>query len=604
MAAPTAAPQQPSTSGSFTNLNQYVKANRDQSQGLGSKLEGNVQKVAGAGLSELGAAGQEYKTGIEAATANPADAYSEAKIGEAVTAANAAPTSTLNETEKAAAQTQADSFAAGREKQAKLAAGSETPNLITQANYQSALGQLGTAKEKAGLTGTESGRKTLLQETYKRPDYSAGQQSLDQLLTQIAPENRQRLESLRQNLLGQYGLGSSETQAIQNAATQRAGAVANTNQAFQNMNNALYGKLGDEYTYGPIGADNLPTVLNKTTGVAVPRDASGNFSNEIFAPQAADATKRQTGAVTNIYGDIQAGAQTAQSALSADYNKKAADWATKLRAVYGDKPLGMEMSQVVNAIMGSTAPAATANAANPGSATMQNTMTEQQLGRLEALNRLAGRGTTTVGNTAFNRADVIDPTTGKLKDRFSTTAKEDRAAGKNILQGRSDIIGKDIQTKAATGLAQVQAQTSGQSNLVRLDDGTSQQPQRITQDAARWQKEYREANDLQIKAMKDINAYREAQGLSPVNIAGADIGKEFNRLINIYASGSRDAPGAPTSHYAEDIIRKGGTNLNVPATNLWTAAMLQARYNLQDKLLKEMNQNPGQFAQSPTDLFR
>lgn len=430
--APSSGQQIPTSSGSFTNLGQYVAANKEQARGLGGRLEENVQKAAGQGLSTLSEAGKEYKTNIESAGVKPED-FSEEKVTQAVTAA---------QTPQSIEQ-QAKSFEEARTKQAQLAKGSEavTP-YQQQQSFQIAKGQMGEAAQKAGMTGIEAGRQTLLQEAYKRPDYSKGQQSLDQLLTQTSPENRQRFENLRQNLLGQYGLANTETQSIQQAAQQRQNIQAGTEQSFQNINTALYGKLAPGYKYGPIGQDNTPTILD-AQGNEVPKDqTTGTYAANVFSTQA-ETQQPQYGALPSYYQQLQAAPQAAQTALSTDYQNKAAQLAAYFKE-HPEQLYGTKVEDMVARVLGG-APSTTASPEAPGSATLQNVMTPEQLARVQALNTLAGRNQNLIGfgagATQFNPADI----TGQ--PRFSTTVAPNLEAGKQLLVENRNILGQDLSSK-------------------------------------------------------------------------------------------------------------------------------------------------------------
>lgn len=410
--AQNSAPSSGGGSGSFTNLNQYIEANKDQSAGLGSKIQQGIQKDVNTGLSQLGSSEQEYKTAQDQASVNPND-YTAQAVTQKVQGALSNPSQV--------SQTDAQAFQDAQTKATNLATGKDTaPKTLDSLNsYQNALGTLNQAQSNAQLTGTEAGRQQLLQQTFSRPTYTKGQSSLDQLLVQNVPENRQRFEDLRNNLLGQYGLGSQETQAIQNAADYRTQQTKNAQGAAQNIQNVLYGPTDTTQT-APTGAQ-----YGILTGLENQYQA---LPGQLNAQQAANLTAAQ---------------QQAKSYLSTI------------------NTLGASQGDIQNAINSAI------TAGSQGQASLANSLTPNQIAQLNALNTLAGRDQNTLGkdvltfdqnqfnpNETYNRA----PIDAAIQQRMAQVRSD--IGSLNVPQQNISVEGKNLGLADATNYV-VQRALSG-----------------------------------------------------------------------------------------------------------------------------------------------
>lgn len=405
-AATGAAPAATPGSGNFTNLNQYVEANKDQGAGLGNAVAQGVQKSANTGLTSLSGAQNEFNTAEKAAGVNPND-YTTEKVYGVVQNALTNPSSVQ----------QSDIANANdvKTKATNLAAGSDTaPKALTDlSSYQTAAGQLTDAQNNATLTGTEAGRGQLLKQQFARPDYSAGQNNLDQLLTQNIPANQQKFDTLRQSLLGQYGLASQENQAIQNAADTRAKTVSDTTNAEQNIQNVLFGS---------------PTA-----------DANGNPITPAAAPQGV-----QYGVLGNYYNQLQAAPTTANQQQATDLAAKQTALTNYLTSQYGQSVYGVPVSQLVNSMISTQNPT--------GSASLTNTMTPQQLQSLQVLNQLAGQTGSNINTIGTGpNATVIDPN-AVGQNQFNAGVNENVGAGQDIVNQKAGQYRSDIGTATKSAL--------------------------------------------------------------------------------------------------------------------------------------------------------
>jgi len=212
----TSTPQQsrPTSSGSFTNIQNYIKAN--QNSDLGSKLGGQLQGVSDKAKQDIAASGQNFNQAAEQGRQQ----FNSGMVNSAV-----------NDPTNFAAQ---DPNVAAFQKQ--LNAQYSGPKDLQ--NFSQLQGQVGQAKGLANLGGTESGRQSLLQNFFSNNgQYNRGQQTLDNLILQGSPQQNLGLQQARtqagqagqalgqtrqaaQGLAGQYGQEAQNTASQTNAALQ------------------------------------------------------------------------------------------------------------------------------------------------------------------------------------------------------------------------------------------------------------------------------------------------------------------------------------------------------------------------------------------------
>jgi hypothetical protein len=195
-------PQGPSSSGSFNNISNYLKAN--QGANLANKLVSQSQKQAQQVQGDVNKASQDFK------------ANSEKAIGGITTAGDAArgaiegtSTGTVGDTTKAAEDYGTATQGAG---------GYKGPTSIAnQSGLQSGVENI---NNMAKNTNTEGGRFALLRQLMGRQGYNAGQQKLDQLVLQGDQKQLSGLNTIKRT--------ANETAKQFQDAT---GQVANTVQA-------------------------------------------------------------------------------------------------------------------------------------------------------------------------------------------------------------------------------------------------------------------------------------------------------------------------------------------------------------------------------------
>lgn len=578
----------PTSSGSFTNLNQYVNANADQASGLGNKISQNVQGSANTGLSQLNSSANEFNTDTQAASVNPDD-YSTSDIyNKAENVLNGSPSSSSGSTgnptikiddptagnaptllgdtsgtttpasQPLAAQSDIDAFNTARADNAAFTAGTDTApkTLSALASYQTADTSLQNAEQNAQMTGTESGRNTLLQQAYGRPGYTQGETNLDQLLTQNVPSNQAMFANLQNNLLGQYGLANQEAGAATNADTERANAIAGTATAANNINTVLN---------GPVDPN------NPQSGVLT------QYANTLQGtPASLNAQQQQN--ITN-----------AQSQIT-----------SQLQQQFGTAtPFGIPIAQLASEI------------ANPnssvGAATIENSLSPDMLAKLNALNSLAGIAQNTLGTTTLGPEDT---------NLFNADITNNYTQADQQLQQQQNAFESDQKSQASQSINQVATPTM--DALIQTYKGGADQDQlggiqNFTQQYAN------QINTLGGEVNK-LNAGRQQNGLPPLSISAQDLATARNQAINeiAYHIAKGDNGGLsgydPNTNYSnvQGGLAGSGTaaqyisdRLNSTNSDGYGAAYAQminqmATANAFNNLIQNVNNNPGYQVESAT----
>ncbi len=215
--AATPAGARPTTPGGRPNIRQYLDAN----QGAGQKLSQGIQNKAQAKAGQIEQGVSESRSQLQAAT-NPL----ESKLGEegdkVIKTAFKDPSQILQQ------QDQLSEFQRLRNRgyegdinAAGTAAQQATQNLSAQANK---------LQGTADLAGSEGGRFELLRNTFGQPQYTRGQQKLDQLFLQAEPGSARQLQQglqgisrqQQQNISGLSSEAQAKIQALQGLSGQRA----------------------------------------------------------------------------------------------------------------------------------------------------------------------------------------------------------------------------------------------------------------------------------------------------------------------------------------------------------------------------------------------
>lgn len=229
---PNAAPNapRPTTPSGRPNIQQYLQANQgDQTKGIlsaGQQLSNGIQNNAQKQANQVSQGVNQARQGFNASTDPLAQ-----NLGDNAT--NKIQTAFQDPSKLLQQQDQLDEFKKLRDQ----GYNTDIQNAGNQFNtnqqaLQTQAGQLGTAAQNAN---TETGRFQLLQNSFGQPNYSNGQQRLDQLFLQAQPGAARGLQQGLQGINNQVGQQVSglntEAQAklntLQNLSTQNAQAISN-----------------------------------------------------------------------------------------------------------------------------------------------------------------------------------------------------------------------------------------------------------------------------------------------------------------------------------------------------------------------------------------
>lgn len=201
-------------SGQYTNLQSYLAANKDS--GMGEKLASNVSDT----ISNAGEANRSAQTGFEGLV-NAGSVVPSERVFQDVQD----NPSNLGQDEISEFKKIRDARYQGPE---NFAGDAEDYSKAYTANR--------SAGEETEASQTEPGRFGLLQKYYNRPDYTPGQQKLDQLLVQNDPASRAAFENVSnqnaqqqeryknlQDTLNQYATTNKE--ATQAGRTEARGLI-------------------------------------------------------------------------------------------------------------------------------------------------------------------------------------------------------------------------------------------------------------------------------------------------------------------------------------------------------------------------------------------
>lgn len=159
---------QPKQSGSFTNLNKYLDANKEQASQMGSDIAGRVENKASIARQDI------YNLGAEKQSVAQVDTN---KYLQDPTKNNDSDINVYQDL--------------------RNSGGYHGPNDISETkNYFTTQKNVSDASQLVNNAGSEDGRIALLQDQYKRPSYSRGSQILDQTLVQNNEDSKQKFNEV------------------------------------------------------------------------------------------------------------------------------------------------------------------------------------------------------------------------------------------------------------------------------------------------------------------------------------------------------------------------------------------------------------------------
>jgi hypothetical protein len=178
----------PSKSGQFTNIQNYLQANKQGAKQLGQGVAQKVGSKVASGLEEVNKAGQASTQNVQNISQQGQQAQQQGT--QAVQAVRTGQAQDLSLAEQQAQKGLSNEYAQNIQK-------TQFENLQNLTNKKQELQELGQQ------TRTGAGQQAILQRTYARPDYTAGQSRFDTLLLGGSKEGQEGLSKVRQQV-GQY----------------------------------------------------------------------------------------------------------------------------------------------------------------------------------------------------------------------------------------------------------------------------------------------------------------------------------------------------------------------------------------------------------------
>lgn len=263
----------------WTNVQDYLTANADQSEQLGNQISSNVSNQAQAAENDVNNASTDFTNQVNAGIvqANPTSINQDLTDAQNLKAGQTYSNSDLNDY-----QTQANANYKG------------PTDFTTDSQYGQAKNALTNASQSLSQLGSEAGRDVLLQNQYGNASptgYNQGESNLDQLLLEGNPVNQTAMQNVRNQYAGINSILENATNQ-QNAAAQAAvvtdqATAAAAHAALANANTTFQGNVNTGFTQAQ---QNSTAAYNQ----AVADLASGNLT-------AADISTMGLGGVTNLY---------------------------------------------------------------------------------------------------------------------------------------------------------------------------------------------------------------------------------------------------------------------------------------------------------------
>lgn len=227
------------SSGRFTNLSNYIKANQGFNKaqgGLAGKINTNIQNQ-----------GQQVTQNV----ANAVQSFNQ-KTQDVGKQAGSAQVSAQNIVQATGApQNQADVSAVSNLINNNYSGPSSLQDLDGQQSQLSLEAQNKNLADTTKLGQTESGRYNLLRSMFNRPTYSSGQQNLDNLLIQGNKDQLKAIQDSRK-ISGQVGqnlsdalqkTGQSAQQASKDYAAAQQGALSTLNKGVTDLNSDISSRV-------------------------------------------------------------------------------------------------------------------------------------------------------------------------------------------------------------------------------------------------------------------------------------------------------------------------------------------------------------------------
>jgi hypothetical protein len=216
-AASQKTPGEPSKSGQFTNIQNYLQANKQGAKQLGQGVAQKVGTKVASGIEDVNKAGQTSSQNVQNIAQQGQQAQQQGT--QAVQAVRTGQAQDLSLAEQQARKGLSNEHTQNIQK-------TQFENLQNLTNKKQELQELGQQ------TRTGSGQQAILQRTYARPDYTSGQSRFDTLLLGGSKEGQEGLSKVRQQV-GQYDPTLQKN--VSQFEQQRAEQAEQLNQGMQGL---------------------------------------------------------------------------------------------------------------------------------------------------------------------------------------------------------------------------------------------------------------------------------------------------------------------------------------------------------------------------------
>lgn len=197
------------SSGSYTNLNQYLDANKENAEGMGTKIAGDITQQGSTARQGVQDTSSDFRSLADQGTLQGLDTAA----SEASDITNKARTSSLDN--------QINDVQVNRFKDISNAQYKGPQGLEGSSKYQGASQNIQKAQEMQQNAQTDEGRFNLLQNAYARPDYSQGQKKLDNLLVTGNQQAKANIQNAATSLSDIPGLWEAAHGTAADLASQR-----------------------------------------------------------------------------------------------------------------------------------------------------------------------------------------------------------------------------------------------------------------------------------------------------------------------------------------------------------------------------------------------
>lgn len=216
-------PESRRRSGSFTNLQSYIQANRDTTRDQADKVAQDIESRGQKALGDIQNESQRAITDVQ----NVGPKIEEADIESSVQSIFPGPSATPGGTNAlTASNTPFNTEQLDQTRSTITGLRDANPNTV-QYDFSDAANRARRAEQEARMLGSTEGLQSLINQGQERPDYTQGESRLDTLLLQSIPESRQRFANLQQNLIGTTDPALEQaTTGVRTAIDERAARLA------------------------------------------------------------------------------------------------------------------------------------------------------------------------------------------------------------------------------------------------------------------------------------------------------------------------------------------------------------------------------------------